>query len=166
MKYKKHILSFIIIILMIVFTVATKTVYNYPSNEVHYRFENEYLEIEIRTRANPKHYTINNKSYQVDIQFGKNKSQDFMNFINENNENKSYYIIVDKPNKWEKIEYGDYVYETSFNNVYYIIKIKKELLMDDFIGAINIYLFNKTTNKTELYSYWDRGYMNVILEQN
>lgn len=125
MKNKKaHILSFILLILMTIFTIATSKPKDYETiyNKITYAFENEYLVIKIETKDDPSCYIIENDEVEVKFE-GRNKYQCFWNYVNDNGENLSRYIIVDYPNESEVILYGDYVFETFVDNKYFIIKI-------------------------------------------
>jgi hypothetical protein len=152
---KAHILSFILIILMIIFTVATSKSKNFETiyNKITYAFENEYLVIKIETKYDPNYYIIENNGIQVNFE-GMNKYQMFLNELNDDGENLSRYVIVDYPNESEIIKYGDYVFETFADNKYFIIKIKKELLLYNNVKILYIDLFNKSINKKE--QYWNR----------
>lgn len=155
MKNKKHILSFFLIIIMIIFTVATTQPKNYKTiyNKITYEFDNDYLFIKIKTKDDPNYYIIENDEVQVNFE-GMNKYQIFYNFLDDNGENLSRYVIVDYPNEPEIINYGDYVFETFVENNYFIIKIRKELLIYNNVKIIYIDFFNKNINNKE--QYWNK----------
>ena len=152
---KKHLWSFFIVFLMIIFTVATSKPNDYKTiyNKITYMIENEYLIIRIETKDAPNYYIIENDGVQVNFE-GKNKYQMFWNSVDEDGENSSRYVIVDYPNESEIIKYGDYVFETFVDNKYFLIKIKKELLIYDNVKILYIDLFNKKINNIE--QYWNR----------
>lgn len=155
MKNKKHILSFFLIIIMIIFTVATTQPKNYKTiyNKITYEFDNDYLFIKIKTNDDPNYYIIENDEVQVNFE-GMNKYQIFYNFLDDNGENLSRYVIVDYPNEPEIIIYGDYVFETFVENNFFIIKIRKELLIYNNVKIIYIDFFNKKINNKE--QYWNK----------
>ena len=155
MKNKKHALSFFVIIIMIIFTVATTQPKNYKTiyNKITYEFDNDYLFIKIKTNDDPNYYIIENDEVQVNFE-GMNKYQIFYNFLDDNGENLSRYVIVDYPNEPEIIIYGDYVFETFVENNFFIIKIRKELLIYNNVKIIYIDFFNKNINNKE--QYWNK----------
>jgi hypothetical protein len=162
MKNKKaHILSLILIILMIFFTVATSKVdYVVIRNKITYEFDNEYLLIKIETDDDPNYYKLEHDC--VDIMFeGSDVSQSFLNIINEDGENLSEYLInYPYPIKSTRVAFNDYVFEIFVENKYFIIKIKKELLINkhDNIKLGYIVLINGNENSKRKYEkerYYD-----------
>jgi hypothetical protein len=150
-----HILSFIIIILMMFFTVATSKPRDYETiyNKISYGFDNDYLIIRIETKDDPSYYFIEENDVQVNFA-GMNIYQVFYNYIDKNNENQSKYVIVDYPKESIEIEHDDFVFETYVEDIYFFIRIKRELLLYDNVKIIYINLFNENIKNKE--QYWNK----------
>ena len=69
-------------------------------------------------------------------------------FINDIDEQQRRIVIVNWPQESEVIYYDDYVFETFVEDKYYLIKIKKELLIYDNVEILNIKLLKRET-------YWE-----------
>jgi hypothetical protein len=161
MKNKKeHILSLVLIILMIFFTVATSKVdYVVIRNKITCEFDNEYLFIKIETDDDPNYYEL--EGHCIDIMFEDSDiSQSFYNIINEDGENISAYFINYSWPISKKVIVNDYVFETLTENKYFIIKIKKDFIVNkhDNIKLGHIALINGNENSKKRYAkerYYD-----------
>jgi hypothetical protein len=148
MKYKKkHIFSFLLIILLIIFTVATHCqttgrIINYNENLMTCEIDNQYLFIKINTINDPNNYNV--ASYGIELTFqDRDAIQGFDNFVNDNGENISEYGIIEwnrGVRKEERFKYGEFVFETFIEDNIYAIKIKKEIIRFNIIRMVRIEL--------------------------
>ena len=148
MKYKKkHTFSSLLIILLIIFTVATKCVttdeiIHYNKDLMTCEIGDQYLLIKINTINDPNNYNV--ASYGIELTFqDRDAIQGFDNFVNDNGENMSEYGIVEwnrGVRKEERFKCGEFVFETYIEDNIYVIKIKKEIIRFNAIRMVRVEL--------------------------
>ena len=151
MKRKKaHILSLLLIIIMMVFAVATAPIsrprepdYLFIHGQITYAIDDEYLVIKVNTTDDPNYYVVENGVVEVHFE-DRNHPMVFINEISDNGENLSRYVIVAYPR--EVIMYGDFVFETSVEDNLFVIKIKKEIIRYDNIKILYVSLINQNVD--------------------
>jgi hypothetical protein len=149
MKYKKkHTFSIILIILLIIFTVATSRATNiihYEKNLMSCEIIDQYLLIKINTINDPNNYNV--ASCGIELTFlDRDAIQGFDNFVNDNGENMSEYGIIEwnrGVRKEERFKYGEFVFETYIEDDIYVIKIKKEIIRFNTIIMVRVELINQ-----------------------
>jgi hypothetical protein len=169
---KKHVLSALLILFLILLTVATSPAPPYVTvyNKITYEIDNEYLIIKINTERNAKNYIMAEDitlsryyrygTFPVSLGTDDLNTQNFINKINENGENTSgwnFYIGPrDDPNvEPEYFTYGENVYETSVAERRFVVKIKKEIIKYDVITHINVLLHNPQSNDRDEMYFWN-----------
>jgi hypothetical protein len=151
MKYKKkHIFSFLLIILLIIFTVATQCVsagqiIHYNRDLMTCEIADQYLLIKINRMNDPNNYNVD--SYGIELTFQNTMQwsaiQGFDNFINDNGENMSEYGIIEWDRgvrKEEIFKCSEFVFETYMEDNKYVIKIKKEIIKFNVIRMVRVEL--------------------------
>ena len=144
MKYKKkHTFSVLLIILLIIFTVATHCVtegdiISYNRDLMTCEIADQYLLIKINTINDPNNYNV--ASYGIELTF-----QDRMqwNAIQWSGENMSEYGITEwnrGVRKEERFKCSEFVFETYIEDNIYLIKIKKEIIKFNVIRMVRVEL--------------------------
>jgi len=159
MKHKQnHILSFLLIILMMIFTVATsigRAVVETIPDRLVYENSDGYLYIKIKTISNPDEYSLSADGFWLrfrtrDRKQGRDARQKFTNTANDDGKFEVFTLglgnelierkLFDKPG-----------FETFTENDIFIIKIKEELIKYKNCYT-SIDLHNNTTGEREFYS--------------
>ena len=148
MKYKKkHAFSFLLIILLIIFTVATQCqttnrIVHFNKDLMTCEVDDQYLLIKINTINDPNNYDV--ASYGIELTFqDRDAIQWFNNFVNDDGKNMSEYGTVEwnrGVRKEVRFKTGEFVFEKYIEDNIYVIKIKKEIIRFNIIRIVRIEL--------------------------
>jgi len=124
MKHKTgHILSFLLIIIMIIFTVATTIAPRRLYDRLGYEKHDKYSFILVETIRTPDSYQLNS----FDIIF--DESEEFQFFYKFENEEKFMIKLYGKGAKLiEEIITDELIFETLITEKYFIIKLNEEII--------------------------------------
>jgi hypothetical protein len=180
---KKHILTLMLFLFLILSTVATSRPppYVWLENRTTCKTDDEYLFIIINTRRKAENYVVAKyfryrylteedleEIYPVSLFFdGQVGLQRFRNKISEEGENISGWEIVAFYNYNDfmteepgEIIYGENVFETYVEKRKFVVKIKKEIIKYNNINNIQVILHNpKIEDKDEMYVW--RGLIDI-----
>ena len=163
MKNKlSHILSIMLISLMVIFTMATSPIECHEGTFINtnywsYEIDDEYLVIKIKTDFKPDDYVVHEDT--IDVHFkDKDEYQVFYNHVDDDGNNVSRSFIVDNSEEPEIIEIivdGEFVFETSVEDDFFVIEIEKDIIKYDNIRILEIYLYHERYKRLEIYrSIW------------
>jgi hypothetical protein len=154
-----HVWTFLLIILMIIFAVATTCVSGPDSripDRVSYENNEGYFYIKIETINNPDEYILSEYSFSLYFEIddcGKRYTQIFTNIANENGTFEVYVLYPPpppKPTPLEKKFYEKPSFDIYAENNFIIIKIKEEIIYYKSPYAPNIEM-NHISGERELY---------------